>query len=372
MFKNQVKSESSNLTRSKLIFIICFIWFVLGVPQAFAVNDGFLSRCLRRFLGTGEVPQAQIPKRGSSQNIESLDDLLMAFTRGFVPDLQDPDQAHAFEIYRKIRFGNPDTRLDADSLSRVARELKQHPELKKEPFASQRVVTQERVYPVSEELLKFTDSQLRSAGQVRSNLFQIEANLGYWKKVLSYEEPSEVIALQKRARDPSIDKKAKKEIQKQARELSKKHFQSFLDSVLPEKTREMLLDQSMGPREKVKKLYEALSKILGQRLVRKQEHGALAQAMVDLVHTTGFHDPAIVKAMKSSDGLERLGGYRRILEERDSMAMELGFEGHFSQVLRDLDIQKPTGVDSEKGLPAKLQNHPGHTPGWSGRIARPH
>ncbi len=357
MLKKQRKFKFQNLIRSKLSILVCFLWFFTGASQALAVNDNLLGGCLRTFLGTGGVPPKQVQglTGRTAHKIESLDDLLLAFTRGFVPDLKDPDQLHAFEIYKKMRFGNPDTKLNPGSLALVAEELKNHPELTKEPFSSQRMIVQERIYPVSKELEKFTDSQLKSAGQVRSRLFQIEANLGDWKKILNYEEPSDVVNLQKRARDTSLGSKIRKEAQKSAKVLSKKHFLSFLDAEFSPKTRAMLLDKSVGSHEKIKKLYQALNKILRQRLVKKQDHRALTQAMVDLVHTTGFHDPSITKAMKSSDGLERLGGYRRILEERDSMAMELDFEDHFSQVLRDLNINKPTGIDSEKGLSARLQ-----------------
>lgn len=126
------------------------------------------------------------PDRG--QNIENLDDMIRAFSSGLVPDLNNPSQRNAFEIYRKMRFGNPDTNLNANTLDEVAKAIKQHPELEKEVFRDFQLEVQHRSYPVTKELSTFLDSQTKSAGQTRSNLFQLEANSGYWKKVFQYEE----------------------------------------------------------------------------------------------------------------------------------------------------------------------------------------
>jgi hypothetical protein len=69
-----------------------------------------------------------------------------------------------------------------------------------------------------------------------------------------------------------------------------------------------------------------------------------------LIHTIGYHDPVIAKAFKSSNGLERLNAYRKILEERDRFAMELGFNGHFEQVIKD--VGQPVGVTVPNGVPS--------------------
>ena len=44
--------------------------------------------------------------------LENLDQVLAAFSHGFLPDLLEPNQRAAFEVYLKLRFGNPATRLE--------------------------------------------------------------------------------------------------------------------------------------------------------------------------------------------------------------------------------------------------------------------
>ena len=48
---------------------------------------------------------------------------------------------------------------------------------------------EERSYPVTDRLSQFTSSQFQSIGRVRSNLFQVEANQGYWNSVFGYHKP---------------------------------------------------------------------------------------------------------------------------------------------------------------------------------------
>ena len=76
---------------------------------------------------------------------------------------------------------------------------------------------------------------------------------------------------------------------------------------------------------------------------------------MDLIHSVGFFDPVIQSDLKSRDGLERLLAFRKILSERDRFAMELGFEQHYAQVLRDLEVPFPSGFNGEGRLAEKLQ-----------------
>ena len=82
----------------------------------------------------------------------------------------------------------------------------------------------------------------------------------------------------------------------------------------------------------------------------------ISQGIVDLVHSIGFHDSSLLKQLKSSDGMERLIALRQVLSERDSFAMELGFEGHFAQVLKDIEITHPTGLAEENKLAQLLES----------------
>ena len=82
----------------------------------------------------------------------------------------------------------------------------------------------------------------------------------------------------------------------------------------------------------------------------------IAQGIVDLIHSIGFHDSSLLKQLKSSDGMERLVALRQALSERDSFAMELGFEGHFAQVLKDFETTHPTGLSGENKLAQLLES----------------
>ena len=170
------------------------------------------------------APQSaqQLSAKPRPSQISTLSELLEAFTRGLEPDLSDSEQRNAFRIYRKVSFGDPHTNLKSKSSQDIADVLKKYPELEKEPFRNYVVGVEERIYPVTEELSQFLNSQLKSSGQVRSNLFQVDANQGFWKKALGYQVPEKL-------RVKPTDKVAQKVWQEEA----KKHSKAFLDKRFP-------------------------------------------------------------------------------------------------------------------------------------------
>ena len=289
------------------------------------------------------VGQSAVP---SSHKINSFDDLLTAFTQGLEPDLSDADQRTAFRIYRKLRFGNPKTSLSQGSSQRIAETLGRYPELQEQQrFRNYRVRAQERDYPVTSEFAQFLSTQFKSIGQVKSNLLQVDANQGYWKKVLGYQLPDEFKIMPQ-------DKSARKELQKAARE----HASSFLEQRFPQELREMLRDKKRPIKERSSKLYQFMVEERKQMTDRGESVDTISQAIVDTVSSIGYHDSSLQKALKATDGMEALRAFRQILSERDSFAMELGFEGHFKQVLKDFDIAFPTGLAEEKRLPSLLES----------------
>lgn len=318
------------------------IFFALQTTHVYAAEQSTASKCLQLFLG--KLVRETEQQVAQPRKIETLDDLLVAFTEGFEPDLSIPQQRDAFEIYRKMRFGDPNTSLNSGTLDQVAKAVKKHPELKKEPFRPFRVEAQERIYPVTENLSTFLDSQVKSAGQVRGNLFQVDANRGYWKKIFQYEEPAQF-------RVATADKAARKALAKEA----DAHFDEFLSSRIPKEIREMLANTQTPAKERAKKLYGILMQERSRLKASGQDTRPISQAIVDLIHSIGYHDPAVAKSLKSTDGLERLGAFRKIREEGDTFAMELGYENHFEQVLKDFNTPQPTGVASARGMPEKLQ-----------------
>ncbi|MBS1986201.1 MAG: formylglycine-generating enzyme family protein, partial [Bdellovibrionales bacterium] len=278
----------------------------------------------------------------SHRPIQTLDDLLFAFSHGLKPDLNNPAQKDAFELYRKMRFGNPNTSLNSGTTAEVAKALAAHPELEKMPFRTFKLAVEEKSYPVTAELKKFTDGQVSSAGQVRSNLFQIDANGGFWKKLLQYNEEQ-------------IPKTLSKDEQKLLAAEQKARWSEFLNSKITPEVRAQIISEKTPIEDRAEVLYHQLMKERAALVEANKDVRPISQAIADLVHTIGYHDPSIVKRLKGSDGLERLGAYQQLLSARDSFAMKLGYEGHFEQVLKDLGVAIPTGVPSVHGTTDTLK-----------------
>lgn len=312
---------------------------VLFQPQSYA--SGSAKSCAALFSNLDNSSSSAFGHR----EIKTFDDLLMAFTEGFSPNLKDKDQRTAFEIYRKMRFGDPDTNLTEGSLDSIAKQLSKHPELigQQVRFRNYELDISEKSYPVTEALGQFLSSQVRSSGQVRANLYQIDANLGFWKKALGYEEPA-------RFREKVSDKKERKALKQEANQ----HFLDFLGEYISIENRANIADSKTPIRDRARLLYSLLLEARKNLQVRGTETRQLDQAIVDLIHTVGYFDPSTQRQLKSDDGLQRLGAYRKVLAERDSFAMELRYENHFEQVLATFSVAMPTGMPSRNGLAQKI------------------
>ena len=282
--------------------------------------------------------------QSDQHEIKTLDELLDGFTNGLQPDLSNPEQQKAFEVYRKMRFGDPNTNLKNDTMDRLVNEFKNHPDLKKDPFRNFQLIIEEKKFPVTDELKSFIDSQIKSSGQVRSNLFNMEANKGYWKKVLQYESPQKFkITVE--------DKTARKLLAKEADE----HFNQFFEKHISKQFKHYQKNPKIPIRDLASKLHEILVRERAAMRVAGKDTKPISQAITDLVHTVGYHDPLIQQNLKSADGLTRLSAYRKILDERDRFALELGYQDHFKQILKEGGISMPTGVASEKDLAQVVQ-----------------
>jgi hypothetical protein len=242
---------------------------------------------------------AALPASQTHRQIQTLDDLLFAFTEGFEPDLKDPDQLRAFELYKRMRFGDPNTQLPHDAMSELKEILAKNPKLTKEPFRSIHVSQQSKSYPVTPELKKFTESVGKTTAQIKSNLFQIDANGGYWQTLLQYEAPDHGGIL--------IGKKLK-------RGIAKVSWTEFLNQHIKPEMRAQIADPNLSGPERAKLLYGLLTQEKAAMLKRGQDIRPLSQAIVDLVHTVGFHDPEVLEGLKSKDGLARI---EALLEERE-------------------------------------------------------
>jgi formylglycine-generating enzyme required for sulfatase activity len=262
--------------------------------------------------------------------------------------LLNPEQSDLFELYRGLFFGDPRTPIDAANLNTVTEYLEVFPELTKEPFREYEISSVEKKYEIPESLNKYLKSQFQTSGQVRSNLFQIESNLGYWKKILDYHEIE-------------ISSSLSKEDQKAAQRLAKEEFEAFLNRVISKYNRDLLSDLKLDHidyLEKTKALYMTLKEMLKWMTKKGYQTQHLRQAIVDLIQYVGFGNQATVALLKSSNGLDRIEGLKKLINERDSLALDLGYRGMFEELMFHMNIEFPTGFsknETPEGVIEKIE-----------------
>ncbi len=286
--------------------------------------------------------------------ITDIDSFGAAMTNGM---LLRTEQSDLFEIYRQLFLGDPNTNVEGKTLKSITDILAQHPELEKPHFREYEISQVIKVYEVPNSLAKYLKSQFQIAGAVRNNLLQIEANLDFWKKILDYKDPEIPSELQPK----QLGQHASEAERQKIRELNKKRsefelanklrFEKYLNKMISGKNRKLLADlknESIDYQNKAKALFQTLKYI--QEWMDKKGRNTLAirQAMVDLIHTVGFGNQATQALLKSKNALDNIEGLKKILDERDAVAMDLGFEGHFQQLQSHFKINFPTGLSKNE------------------------
>ena len=271
-----------------------------------------LAAPLKKILAPNGACRAFLASPVASPEITSFHDLVTAFTGGLEPDLSRKDHRAAFHLYRVLRFGNPNTVLHDISTQSILTALQRYPRLRERThFSSYHVRPQGLRYPVSSELSQFINSQLKSVGQVKNNLFQIEANIGYWRKMLGHQE-------------------------------------------IPSMLRLRVVKKKLPTKKRATRIYEFMSEQRARMLKEGHNVENISQSMVDLIHSIGHLDNVLKKELKSNDSVEVLRAFKETLKARDDFAVELGFEGQFAQVLTDLGVAHPTGLTEQGGKLASL------------------
>ena len=237
------------------------------------------------------------------------------------------------------------------SLQDVLRLLELYPELTKPNLREQilEFTLTNRESPKS--LKNFIRSFTRSAGQIRNNLFQISANFGFWMKLLDFRSPgitnakplSETEIVKNppspiEVSPPTQGKSAKKTLKKQQQE----DFIKWLNTTpLNQETRDFIKDISQSYWKRTVTLYRALEEMRkSYRRVGGDNNPVvqrIGQAMADLVHTVGFGNEGLKARLKSINPTESYSAVKDILNERDRLAFDLGFEGHFKELKEALD-----------------------------------
>lgn len=251
---------------------------------------------------------SSIPKAETPQDLLEVFDL---FANGVEPDPTIADHRTLFAAYLQSRFVHG-SRLEVGKIldSRLRDMFLAGPSPEKRIFGRARATVAIEKYPVTLALRTYTDNLIRKAGQSRSNLFEIEANFGFWRKVLGLTKP------------PEFRDKAEVE---QQRLLDMRQ----LDRLVTQKQREKIRDTRIPAEKRAILVYNALSKVLKKKSASPD---FIHAAMKDLAGVIGFFDPAIVAKLKSDDGMERVQGIQDLLSRRDGFAMELGFESHASEM----------------------------------------
>lgn len=311
-----------------------------------------VNQCVDLF--TTETTQSKPTK------VKDLKSFGQAMTEGM---LLDSNQADLFEIYRKIFFGDPNTSVGNETLKSVTDQLEQHPELEKPHFREYEISSIEKVYEIPDSLQKYLRSQVTTAGEIRNNLFQIEANLGFWKKVFEYtdpELPQNILDMQKKLNKDSAqaDKEAYRKAKSEFESGSKKRFETYLNRMINKANRDLLSDlknDNEDYNKKAKALFQTLKYIQEWMDKKGRNSQAIRQAMVDLVHTVGFGNQATQGLLKSKNGLDKIEGLKKILDERDSVAMDLGYSGHFQELQSQLKIDFPNGLSKNENASVNLQ-----------------
>lgn len=331
-----------------------------------------LNGCLL-FIAHSVPALADLPEKGAGANCESLlvspgesqvfdirtlDDLLRAFTMGFEPDLNDREQRAVFEIYKAMKMGDPDTYLAEDSIDQVADTLSEYPELKKLRFRNMEVELNGNQNPLTSELRNFSSSYLKSLSQAHSNLYQIEANLGYWRRILQIKEPQFVERpIQVSDQETKEEAKARvKALKAELKQQAKLALLKTLDQFLSPRARVLLLDTSVPAQRRAEELYRALLRIKKSLLKADKNLVPVHQAMVDVVHSLAVHDPRMVRSLKSPDWLERIRAFETLIEVRESFAKNLGYKSGFKEMLQVLSVQVPAGGVPDSKLSSLIKD----------------
>ena len=242
--------------------------------------------------------------------------------------LLHPHQKSLFEIYRSSSFEIPmlGMKKDFDDVMEI---LEKHPELAKVSFREYLIQVKNTAYNNSSDNIQQIIKSLEQSARATNNLFKIKENIGYWKVLLDFPKREE--------------KNSKDKLKKQQNNLE---FLEHLNSLISEEDFQFLNNPSSFYREKSLLLYQILNKARNLNIQQDRSIKRISQAMVDVAHIVGFNNEYNKTNLKSKILDMQLKALKNIIQERDSLAKELGFSDF-------LDLQNHLNRDSPKGLSKK-------------------
>ncbi len=255
-----------------------------------------------------------------------------AMTKGL---LLGKEQKDLLKLYLKNWFGNFNEKIDKDNnFTLLFQILEKYPELSKPSLREQILEISIKEYEQSQSLIQFIQNFKKSSKRRRNNLFQIEANIGFWHKILD---------VQKSPPSSNLNREERKQFKQKQMEGFKDYFKKFIS----EENLKFIENSSIPYREKIIGFYKILNEARDQLLADKRDVRYISQAMVDLVDTAGFGNPLYEASLKSKNPIERIDAVRKILSERNVIAIELGFEGHFSELRESLNVKPNEDVSTQ-------------------------
>ncbi len=280
-----------------------------------------------------------------------------AMTEGLL--LREGQAVNLWALYENNKYSHPGSAGYHDAQS-VLDILKQYPELSKLPVQEQILTFPLKERESPESLKDFIRSLRKSADRIRNNLFQVESNIGFWMKMLNF--PSLGIT------GPPPSTETGKGARKKLKQQQKADFMAYLDTTaLNQKTRDFIKNSSQPYMERAVVLYHALEEI--RATLNGMEVGSfvpsdtetkttnrIEQAMADLVHTVGFGDETRRTLLKSPDPDQSYEALRNILNDRDILAFNLGFEGHFAELTKSLNVNIPDPLSQLQQIKEDIQN----------------
>ena len=234
------------------------------------------------------------------------------------------NQKDLFDFYKADYFGDSQTYLKYN-FTDIMDTLEKYPELFKPVFKEQEITFEKRHYEPPESLNHFINRFTNLYNSQKGKLFNISKNLHFWKKILGFNKSDQEI------------------------------FIKYLEQFLTKEDLDFLANTSISYKERAVLLYKVLNAMREDQIKKGKETQKLSQTMLDLVHTVGLGDPYSFKSLKSRNAIDRFRALTQILDAREGMAIELGFEGHFSQLQKSLGLSSPSSFSKKEDIYVMLK-----------------
>lgn len=265
---------------------------------------------------------------------ETADELFDAFRNGLIPDFRDPEQALAWEVYRKACFGNPNFSLLPNTDATVDRFIKAHPNIDKKPFPTVSMGQVAWTYQRPKRLDEFLMGHRRAVHELKRTILDIRKNEGYWMKRLGID-------------------KLHNDVGNSAERLKKRREE--LQKIFSDEFCQMVQDTKIPATERFGRLFKKVQELRTERQrTGNDKADPLAQVLVDIAHVQAFEDPTVISGLNDSHPLVVLAAYRKAIHFRYMFAENMGFEHGWEGMLSTLKVKKPSGVLADQALHGQL------------------